>query len=474
MMLVPRSRLADLWDRARNSYWFVPSIMFVGAFFLAAGMVELDLMVGQAGGLDTESLFPKFDADAARSILTTIASVMVTVTGIVFSLTIVSLQLASSQFGPRLLRTFMSSLGNQIVMGTFLATFIFCLVVVGTVRDQGFVPQLSTAAGILLGVIDVAVLIYFVHHVATSIRIETMIARITEDLRAVIDAIFPTAIGDPPPGPGAADNGCVSLGDDYQEVRAAAAGYIRHIDGTMLMSLAKQNDLVLRLARSPGDFVVDGTVLSVAWPAARVTDEVAQSLRESVVIGRDRTPLQDVAFAIRQLVEVALRALSPGINDPFTAIECINRLAEGLCIVVGRPRPSPVRYDDDGCVRVIARPLEVDEMTHLAFDPIARAGGSNGDVAVRLLEMIGTVSASTSDPVLRTFFAGYLAELKQQLLKQLPLERDREALANCYNRVRAQASPEANGLPAATRQAAHAPTDPLRPVQREGSAPSVS
>ena len=173
VMLLPRSRLIDVWDRMKSSYWFVPSVMFFGALVLAFAMVRLDLYLWRSETLTDTPWFPKFEGDGARSILSTIASGMVTVTGVVFSLTIVSLQLASSQFGPRLLRAFMSSLGNQIVLGTFTSTFLYCLVVIGTVRaGMGFVPQLSTATGILLGVVDIAVLIYFIHHVATSIRIE--------------------------------------------------------------------------------------------------------------------------------------------------------------------------------------------------------------------------------------------------------------------------------------------------------------
>ena len=176
-MILPRSRLVDLWDRMQSSYWFVPSVMFLIAVFIAIAMVRLDLYLSLRSP-EARQWFPRFEAEAARSILSTIAAGMLTVTGIVFSLTIVSLQLASSQFGPRLLRTFMTSRANQLVLGTFTATFIYCLIVDGTVRGNiGFVPQLSTAGGILLGVVDIGVLIYFIHHVATSIRVESVIAK---------------------------------------------------------------------------------------------------------------------------------------------------------------------------------------------------------------------------------------------------------------------------------------------------------
>ena len=435
-MFFPRSRLIDFWDRTRNSYWFVPSVMFFGALVLAFVMVRLDLYLGRSEALTDTPWFPKFEGDGARSILSTIASGMVTVTGVVFSLTIVSLQLASSQFGPRLLRAFMSSLGNQIVLGTFTSTFLYCLVVIGTVRDSmRFVPQLSTVTGILLGVTDIAVLIYFIHHVATSIRIESLIATINDDLREVIDAMFPCEIGESPSDRLQVDWDRLSLGENFRRVRASAAGYIRHIDSEMLMSTAREHDLVLRTAHAPGDFVVEGAVLFCVWPGATATDEIAGRLRESIVLGKDRTPKQDVAFAVRQLVEVALRALSPGINDPFTAVECINRLGEGLCIVVRRQRPSAYRFDETGRLRVIAEPMSLQVMTHQAFDPIARAGGGNGDVAVRLLETIITIAWCAADLADRRFLIDFARELEQQMQGQLVLERDRRVVAERFERA---------------------------------------
>ena len=446
-MFAARSRLADLWDRLRNSYWFVPSIMFLGAILLGLAMVRLDLYLSRSQTLADSPLFPGFDGGGARSILSTIASGMVTVTGLVFSLTIVSLQLASSQFGPRLLRTFMSSLGNQIVLGTFTSTFIYCLVVIGTVRDQGFVPQLSIATGILLGIIDIAVLIYFIHHVATSIRIENLIAAVNGDLRAVIDERFPSEIGESPADRTNIDWSRLSLGENFTRVCAAEAGYIRRIDNETLVSATGEHDLVVRVERSPGDFVVEGGLLFRVWPDENVTEEIVDHVRASIVLGRDRTPKQDLAFAIRQLVEVALRALSPGINDPFTAVECINRLGEGLCIVVRRPRPSAYRFDENGRLRVIAEPLSLEALAHIAFDPIARAGGANGDVALRLLETIATIASCAVEPEDRRFLIDFALDLERQMQGQLALERDRHAVTTGFAAALSAVSPPPSDQP---------------------------
>jgi uncharacterized membrane protein len=198
------------------------------------------------------------------------------------------------------------------------------------------------------------------------------------------------------------------------------------------MSAAREHDLVLRIERTPGDFVVEGVQLASAWPAKRVSNETADQIRLSVVLGPDRTPRQDVGLAIRQLVEVALRALSPGINDPFTALECINRLGEGLCRAVRRHLPSRYRSDADGQIRVVAEPVGLATMARAAFDPIARAGGNSGDVMVRLLETILMIAfcAKRSDD--RAFLIDYAHALKHQADSQLSLERDRAHVAERF------------------------------------------
>jgi uncharacterized membrane protein len=432
-MILPRSQLVDRWDRVRSSYWFVPSIMFLGAVLLAMGMLWLDTALGFDGQSSSSGLgLAQFEGEGARSILTTVATGMLTIVGVVFSLTILSLQLASSQFGPRLLRAFMMSVGNQIALGTFTSSFIYCIIVIGSIRNgSGFVPQLSTATGILISVFDIGVLIYFIHHVAASIRVESVIETISIDLRRVIDRLFPTNIGDEPEENSDPEVQRVLPGP-ARRVHATAGGYIRHIDDAMLMSVAVEHDLVLSLDRRPGDFVVEGTALAEIWPFAHASDEIAEYVRHSVVLGRDRTPLQDARFAIRQFVDLALRALSPGINDPFTAVECINRLSDGLCRAARRRTPSPYRIDGDGRLRVIARPMSVVEMAHAAFDPIARAGGENGDIVIRLLETILIVASSARLMADRAYLIEYAHDLKRQSDTQLPLERDRTAVAERF------------------------------------------
>lgn len=432
-MVLRIGSLIDLWDRLRTSYWFVPAVMFVLAALIAAGMLTLDYAL--AGSPEKfHPWFPRFGSEAARSILSTIASGLLTVTGVVFSLTIVTLQLASSQFGPRLLRSFMTKLGTQIVLGTFTASFIYCIIIIGSIRgDGGFVPQLSTAGGILLGVIDIAVLIYFIHHVATSIRIETVMETLVDDLREVIDGLFPEALGASPPDESDVARQLAALPEDARPVPAQEAGYIRHIDRRILMNTAVQHDLILRIDRRPGDFVVQGVALLHVLGPEPLAEEVAERLRRSVIVGPDRTPREDVSFAIRQLVEVAVRALSPGVNDPYTAIECTNRLGQALCRVVRRQPPSACRVDDDGRLRVIAPPLDLPVLLRAAFDPVARAGGSNGEVALVLLHTLSMIASCAMRPDDRRAVIDLAQDLARQFDAQLPLERDRRVIAQRFS-----------------------------------------
>lgn len=433
-MFLPRSRLVDLRDRISGSYWFLPSIMFLGALALALGTLRIDIFLDRSDALSTSPWFPKFGADASRSILSTLASGMLTVTGVVFSLTIVALQLGSSQFGPRLLRTFMNSRGTQVVLGTFTSSFIYYLLVMGSVRgDIGFVPQISTATGVFLGMLDIAVLIYFVHHLATSIRIESVLATVSDEVRDVIDALYPSGIGDERDQQPETDWKDVVAASEGFRVRAEEAGYIRQIDSKALMSTACEHDLLLRVELQPGAFVLDGGVLLTVWPDSAVSDDARERLRKSAVLGPDRTPGQDVGFAIRQLVEVAVRALSPGINDPYTAVECTNRLAEALCVAARRRRPQAERRDETGRVRVIAEAMRLPAMARTAFAPIARAGGGNGDVAVRVLESLVTIAACARDADDRRVLIDFAGELARQMQSQLTLERDRRAVGERFH-----------------------------------------
>ena len=385
------------WDRLRASFWFLPSLMAAGAVALAIGAVAFDRTVSDRW-LHALGWFYGGGAEGASLVLSTIAGSMITIAGVVFSMTLVALSLASSQLGPRLLRNFMRDTSNQVVIGTFVATFIYCLLVLRTIRrddETAFVPHIAVTVGVLLALFSIAVLIYFIHHVAVSIQTDEVVARVARELFEGIERLFPTQIGrgsDPasPPAPMAA----LAPGFNGEAVPVAAAedGYVQIVDAHALMALAVESDAVIRLQVRPGDYVIRGQTLALVAPAG--DDALAARLNRAFVLGNQRTSGQDPEFAILQLVEIALRALSPGINDPFTAVTCVDRLASALCRLARREMPSALREDETGVLRVIVPALSFADLVDASFNQIRQHARRDAAVTLRLLEAIASVAGT--------------------------------------------------------------------------------
>jgi uncharacterized membrane protein len=307
-------RALTSWQSLRASYWFVPAMLAVGAVVLAAVTLRLDaaLTATQAGR--TPWLYSG-GANGARSMLAAIATSAIAVAGTTYAITIAVLQLASSQFGPRLLRNFMRDTGNQLVLGVFIATFLYCLLVLRRVRGQddfAFVPHLSVTVGTALAVVSVSVLIYFIHHIASSIQAANVIATVGRELDAAIARLFPESIGQRVKSD-AVPRGAAGLPLNFDREAAPLAsrgsGYILAVDLERLVTLAREQEVILRLDHRPGDFVIDGRPLASVWPADRTTEALEAAISAAVVLGSERSQEQDAGFLINQLVEIAVRAL---------------------------------------------------------------------------------------------------------------------------------------------------------------------
>ncbi len=391
MKLAPTSRLSNLADHVRSSLWFLPAVAMVCALLVACGMVLVDTWL-EDSPLGSLPWIANLGAGTAQLILSTLAGSIMTVSGVVFSITVVSLTLASSQFGPRLLRSFMRDRMTQGCFGMLLGTFLYCLVVLVTIGDGGrnggrpFVPELSVVVAVGLAIGSVGVVTYFVHRVASSIQVANIIASVADELCDAIEVMFPEPIGDPEHGgdSGAGGDGGGENGDPISaglergpvvEVRAECEGYVRVVRSELLLDLAREHDLVIDLLERPGSFVVRGMpIMRVATArAGTVPDEVAPRLAEALITGPERTAVQDLAFPIDQIVEVALRALSPGINDPETAVRCADRLSQAMARLANRRWPTPVRVDSDGNPRVLAPVAEFGALLRSGFERIARA-----------------------------------------------------------------------------------------------------
>lgn len=395
------TRVSAIWGSLNSSFWFVPAMLCVVAVGLSFMLIEVDtwLDVGQVSDF---GLLYTFGPEGARAILSVIASSMITVASLIFSITMLSLQLASSQFGPRVLENFMRDRSNQIVLGTFVATFLYCLVVLRSVRgtgDTSFVPHLTVAFAVFLAALGVAVLIYFIHHMATSIRIERLLEQLAYDGCVAVDQLFPERLGD-----GTLkyedETDAHRLPNDFdggsEQVNAYSSGYVQKVNMNALMRIATNHDLILRVETPLGRFITKGECALTVYPRERVSDEIANKLRGALVIGRNRTVNQDLEFSIRRIVELAQRSLSPGINDPTTALYCIDRLGEVFSRLSGRDLPSPICFDKKGQLRILTEVIVIEELVCNAFSAIARYGIPDVDVVTRLVSTMGKLSGSFS------------------------------------------------------------------------------
>jgi uncharacterized membrane protein len=385
-------------ESLRTTLWLVPTILVavVGLLFLATYSIDR----AAADGLITVPAWLNTGGpDAARSILTAIAAAVITVVGVVFSITIVALTLASTQFGPRMLRNFIRDVGTQVTLGTFVATFVYCILALGSVSSPPaaeFVPHVSVTVALALTLVDLGVLIYFIHHVAKSIQITEVISGIAGDLGRALRTVSDEA-AEASASPTSALR-AVSLVEarrrlDEQgtEISATTSGYLQAIDHHRLVKIAAKCGAVVRIVHRPGHFVVKGRPLAIVWPPDALAD-IERALQRAHIIGSNRTLAQDLQFAIDQLVEIAIRALSPAVNDTFTAITCIDWLGDAMCKLVSSGLPDGIYGDDFGEVRVIEVALSYDRVINRAFDKIRQAGRGMPAVGIRQLENLGKIA----------------------------------------------------------------------------------
>jgi uncharacterized membrane protein len=433
-------KLGKLWDSLHSSYWLVPTVMAILAIALAFATLTLD-RAGYYGPIEKWGWIYTGGTSGAREVLSSVASSIISVAATAFSITIVALQLAASNYSPRLLRNFMQDTGNQVVLGTFIGTFVYCLLVLRTIRGDGddynqFVPQVSVTVGLLLALASISVLIYFIHHAATIIQVSHIIMGVGIDFHGAIERLFPEKLGRSLPKPKPHSQTIPANFDrDACPVKAKNSGYLQGIDNEELMKIAGKCQLLLQIKSRPGHFIVQGSDLVMVFPGHCVNRKLCQQINDAFMFGRQRTEQQDVEFPINQLVDIALRAISPGINDPTTAIECIDQLSAGLSHLAQREIPSPYRYDDDNNLRVIAEPFTFAGLTDAAFNQIRQYGKSDVGVTIRLLEAIATIATYTSDPQGRAALLRHAEMIKQDSFESISQEQDKKDIERRYQAV---------------------------------------
>lgn len=427
--------LLAFWDNLASTFWLIPAAMALAASLAAIGLVTVDSYIG----LDLQGSLWVWSggADGARSVLSTVATSMVTVAGTVFSITIAALTLASQQFGPRLLRNFTSDRGNQIVLGTFLSTFLYCLMVIRSVRgsnEGSFVPNIAVSGGVVLAAASIGVLIYFIDHVSRTIQAEKLANTVAADLRKDINRLTPPS----PPGPGDAPRPPALPQRPPVQVFAKESGYVQTIDRDGLIALAEQHDLLVRLTLRPGDYISSDDLLLQVWlpPQGELCPDVADQLWDKVHVGYRRTPTQDVRYGIRQLTEIAARALSPGINDPFTAMNCIDWLIDSLKRVAARGAPSGVRCGEGGKPRLIEEPTSFPDLLTLSFDPIRAYGAGSILVTLHVLEALDRLASSLTRPEQRGPVMEEAKLTVRAAQDALPTEHDRERVGRAFEELK--------------------------------------
>ncbi len=399
------NKLIQLWGDLRSSFWFLPSLMVAGSIVFAVVLIKAD-SAGSDRWLRQWPLLFGVEAEGARQMLSTLAGSMMTVMGITFSMTLLALALASGQYTSRILRNFMRSRVTQTTLGVFASIFAYCLIVLRTIRGGGdgggggvdeFVPSLAVFFAFVMSLVGVSILIYFIHHIASSIQASNIIASVANETNVSIDKLFPNKRK---PGSdnaeGEEDEKLLRSPDDrtWYPVPVQLSGYIRSVEYDVILRLAQNRRTIVRMEHGIGAFVVQDTALASLALTYPPDQEMIDTLNGAYSIGRDRTVTQDPAFGVRQIVDMALKALSPGVNDTSTAVICVDYLSDILGrLACGQFMPSH-RYAGE-TLRLIAIVPTFESLLAEAFDQIRSSAAGNVAVMARMLGALDTVGSLT-------------------------------------------------------------------------------
>lgn len=398
-------------EQLRISLWPLPLGMLVLAVLVFAGAGWADARISNEGALRSGWLHSG-SGDDARNLVSTLVTALMTMTSVVLSITIVTLTLAASQFGSRLVRVFMTDVRTKLSIGLFLLTIVYCLLVLRTLRQQmppAEVPHVSVNLALVLAIACVLVMLLFLHHIARSIVADEVVARVARELEDNIESLPLLAAGE---GQDLPVHRALPRGGQEEEKRlqvlpqtkggriltSSREGYVQAIRYERMVVAAAQDQVVFRLSFRAGDFICRGDWLGEVLPQAQATPALEEAIRSAILIGVTRTPTQDLAFSMRHLVDVALRALSPSINDPNTALVVIDRLRAALSRLMARALPTGLHRDPGGTVRVAAKCHSYGDLLDAAFDQIRQAAQRQPSVIIGMLEAFGRIGEHVQRP----------------------------------------------------------------------------
>lgn len=410
---------------ARNSIWFLPAVLGALALVLAQSVVSLDRAVDGSGLGVLGTFFYRVGASGSRDILGAIGGSMLGVAATSFSITISVLATTSSTYGPRLVRNFMADRGNQFVLGMFGATFLYCLVVLRSIRDTtdgggtAFVPDLAVNLAVVVAVVDVGVLVYFIHHIADSVQVSSLIHRVRRDLLATVARDHPREPAAGARAPGPAD----LTGGTSATLTHGQAGFVTAVDEAALLAAARQHDAVLEVLVLVGDHVLADDPVVRVRPAS-AADGLARAVRRSVDTGPARTPEQDLRFAVQQLVELGVRGLATGTNDPWTAVNALTELGVGLVPLASRPVPLLGREDADGVLRLVVTRADVPTVIGSALDTVRHYATDDPQVVLAAVALAARVVAADPRPDVAEVVAGCLQRLEESVARRCESAHD--------------------------------------------------
>ena len=400
--------LAVLRDHLRSSLWGPPAVGVALALAGGFGLVQLDEALGSnAAGFSG-------GPDAARSVLSTIAAATITLAGLVFSITIVALQLASSQFSPRVMRTFLRDRASKLALAAFVSTFAFAFVLLRAVRED-FVPGVAINVAIVLALVSVAMFVNYINHISHTLRIASIVDAVGRETRSVIERVHPP--GDPPPAPALGEaRRTIANGDD--------PGVLVAVRGDTLARTGEEHDCVLAVVPPIGRFVPGGAPLVEVHGPGDVDDD---EVRGCLQLARERTMTQDVGFGLRQLVDVAEKALSPSINDPTTATQALDQVHDALRRLAARPLAAGRFTGPGGEVRALVTHPSWEQYVALAFDEVRQYGAGSLQFARHLrqvlTDLLAVAPTERAAPLCRQ-----LELLDAAIEREVPDAADRAAL----------------------------------------------
>jgi len=429
-------RFRNFWDNVRATYWFVPAVMTVLAAIAALTVYWVDQSMPTYLLQDKWYVFYPQSVAEARSVLSTIGETSLGVIGVVFSITLVPLSITSGQYGSIVLRTFLRDRGTQFVLGAYSATTFYCLfVLMGRASASNQTVPLSVTIAVYMLLASLLLLVYFFHHVADSLQASAVVEQVSKELERAIEQDYPlerpTPLSDRPHAEELMRQAAPRPGEG-EIISSNREGYVRAIDYDQLIQIASKHKLILKIQCRPGDFVSRGDQLIIAWPGP-LDKDVRLSANRAYMLGKNRTLFQDTEFGIYLIVTIAVRALSPAINDPNTPVLCLNRLGAALGMLAERQRPSAYHFDKDKQLRIISDPVTFEKLVGVAFDMVREYGRTNAEILIKMLETIKSITTHTHSDAQRKVLLKHATLIEHDSHIGLPSEYDQQRVHDKYD-----------------------------------------